>query len=103
MQPLHVEDRVVPLDDAGFLIDSADWDEGIATALARAHGVGPFNQDHWSVIRCIREYYEMFESPPMVRLVSKRTGLDRDRIAELFLTRCRDCMCRIAGLPKPTG
>lgn len=55
------------------------------------------------MIRCIREYYETDDSPPMVRLVTRRTGLDAGKLAELFLMSCRDCMCRIAGLPKPLG
>lgn len=100
---LQVEDRAVRLDEAGFLMNPADWCEEIATVLAERDGVGPFTDQHWAVIRCIREYFEAFDAPPMVRLVSRRTGLGPDQIAELFLTRCRDCMCRIAGLPKPTG
>jgi len=33
----------------------------------------------------------------------RRTGLDPDQLLALFNTRCADCMCLIAGLPKPTG
>jgi len=103
MHRLYVDDRIVQLDEDGFLVHPGDWTEKVATALAHLHGVEPITDDHWSVIRCIREYFEAYDSPPMVRLVCKRTGLSADQLAELFLTSCRDCMCRIAGLPKPTG
>ncbi len=103
MHQLLVGDREVQLDEGGFLVEPRDWNEGIAVALGRMEGVDPFTDEHWDVIRCIREYFESYDAPPMVRLVSKRTGLATDELAELFLTRCRDCMCRIAGLPKPTG
>ncbi len=100
---LQFEESVVRLDDSGFLVHPYEWSEQVAEALGRRDGVSPFNDDHWAVIRCIREYFEMYDAPPMVRLVCRRTGLDTERLAELFLTHCRDCMCRIAGLPKPTG
>ena len=103
MHCLQIEDGIVALDEDGFLVEPRDWNEGIAIALARMDGVGPLTDEHWAVIRCIRVYFETYDAPPMVRLVSKRTGLGAERLAELFLTQCRDCMCRIAGLPKPTG
>ncbi len=103
MQQIMIEGYVVDLDDRGFMVEPDDWNEQIAAALGRTAGLDPFTEHHWAVIRCIRDYFEEFRSPPMLRLICKRTGTDRARLAELFLTSCRDCICRFAGLPRPVG
>jgi dissimilatory sulfite reductase related protein len=100
---LPVGERTVALTGGGFLIDTTEWDEDVALAIATRYGVAPLTDEHWSVIRTIRDYYLRFDTPPMPRLITRRTGFDKDKLLELFLTSCPDCMCRIAGLPKPTG
>ncbi len=99
---LSIAGRAISLDDGGFLVDPRDWSRDVAVELARRDQI-ELREPHWEVLWCVRRYYLEYAAPPMLRLVTKRTGLDLRRIEELFLTRCRDCMCRIAGLPKPTG
>ena len=57
---------------------------------------------------CIRNfksitYYQAYKTAPMLRAIGKRTGLGEKRLHELFPLACRECMCRIAGLPRPSG
>lgn len=75
----------------------------MARAIARLYEVSPLTEEHWSVIRVIRDHDKRYDTPPMARLITRRTGFDKAKLLELFLTSCPDCMCRIAGLPKPTG
>ena len=44
------------LDGEGYLVDPEDWDEALAVQLAQAQGI-ELQDDHWLVIRFMREYY----------------------------------------------
>ena len=72
--------------------------------LARQEeGLQALDEQHWSVIRFIREYYVENQSAPMVRLMCKATGLPLKRIYELFPSGPAKGACKLAGLPKPDG
>jgi tRNA 2-thiouridine synthesizing protein E len=55
--PLEIVGKTVPVDDEGYVIDPADWDEQVAEALARQERI-VLSGEHWPVIRFMREYYE---------------------------------------------
>lgn len=103
MTQLQVGDRTIELDEGGFMVSPEEWDEEIAVELSKMDCFGTMTDDHWRVLRCIRGHYEKYEAAPMMRLVTRRTNLTEADLERLFLSRCGDCMCRIAGLPKPTG
>jgi TusE/DsrC/DsvC family sulfur relay protein len=103
MPAFHMDDKTVDVDDHGFLKEPNDWNKEVAEALAEATVLTPLTEDHWRVIMFVREYYLAYETAPMLREISKRTGLGERRVRELFPLSCRECMCRIAGLPRPTG
>ena len=52
------------LDEEGYLVDPADWNEQVAEALAREERV-VLSDEHWAVIRFMREYYEQRQIAPM--------------------------------------
>ena len=103
MPELKVGDMTVRIDNQGFLLESGDWNQEVAEVLAMANSLDPLTEDHWRVIAYIREYYEQHNTAPMLRLISKRTGLKGNRLKTMFPRSCRECMCKIAGLPQPTG
>ena len=103
MPAFQMGDQTVDVDDHGFLIEPNAWNKEVAEALAESVTLGPLNEDHWRVIMFLREHYFAYETAPMLRLISKRTKLGEKRLRELFPLSCRECMCRIAGLPRPTG
>jgi tRNA 2-thiouridine synthesizing protein E len=103
MPELRIGDRLVRIDDHGFLLEPGDWNEEVAAALAEYSSLPPLQDDHWQVIRYIREYFRENNTAPMLRLISKRTGLGENRLKTMFPQSCRECMCKIAGLPQPTG
>jgi len=58
------------LDDEGYLVDPADWNEQVAEALARQERI-VLSEEHWAVIRFMREYYEQRHIAPDARHVMK--------------------------------
>jgi len=54
---LEVDGRVVLTDPEGYILDMDEWSEGFARAQAAREGLALTNE-HWQVIRFIREYYE---------------------------------------------
>jgi tRNA 2-thiouridine synthesizing protein E len=86
-------------DAEGFLIDHQLWSEEMAQDLARDEGVGELTDQHWQVLRHIRERYLSLGALPNMRLVCRATGIPRHKIHHLF----GSCISiwRIAGLPDP--
>jgi tRNA 2-thiouridine synthesizing protein E len=102
MAELQVGDRVLALDEDGFLEDATQWDEEVAEKLAETEEV-ELTQAHWDVINYLRKYYADFGVAPMVRKMLKDTGLSNAEMYELFPSGPGKGACKIAGLLKPTG
>jgi tRNA 2-thiouridine synthesizing protein E len=103
MPELKVGDRVVLLDEDGFLDNAADWDEEVAVVLAPTEDVEELTAEHWEIINYLRKYYDDFGVAPMVRKLLKDTGKTQGEIYNLFPSGPGKGACKIAGLPKPTG
>jgi len=91
------------VDEDGFLVDGSQWTEDVANGLAKTEGIEALTDDHWKVIRYLREYYQKFNVAPPIRMLCKQTGFPLKRIYELFSTGPAKGACKLAGLPKPTG
>lgn len=63
---LNVDGNEVLTDQEGYILDLNDWSEGFATALAAQEGL-TLTDEHWDVIRYIREYYEEHHVQAQVR------------------------------------
>ena len=50
------ETLVFETDAEGYLVDPSEWTESIARELARREGI-TLTDDHWRVIRFMRDYY----------------------------------------------
>lgn len=104
MSPIEVNGKIYETNEEGFLVHPEEWNEDVARALAREEeGIFELSEEHWSVIRYIREYYLENNLAPMVRSVCKRTGFPLKRIYELFPSGPAKGACKVAGLPKPDG
>jgi len=103
MPELKVGDRVILLDEDGFLDNPSDWDEEVAKALAQTEDVPELTEEHWEIINYLRKYYAEFGVAPMVRKLLKDTGKTQAEIYDLFPSGPGKGACKIAGLPKPTG
>lgn len=94
----------IELNEEGFLVDPAVWDEEVARALAlQEEGLAELGDQHWAVIRFIRTHFLANEAAPMVRQVCKGSGVPLKQIYELFPSGPARGACKLAGLPKPDG
>ncbi len=91
------------VDEDGFLQEPEKWNEAAAAALAQKEGVGALTDEHWKVINYLRNYYLENGIAPMVRKLTKETGVNLKQIYELFPQGPANSACKWAGLPKPTG
>ena len=106
---IELNGKSVETDEEGYLVNLADWDEGIAGVLAQQENVNLSDQ-HWEVINFLRDYYNEFQIAPAVRVLTKAIGkkLGPDKgnskyLYELFPYGPAKQACKYAGLPKPTG
>ena len=92
------------LNEEGFLANPGEWTEDVARFLAESEeGIADMTDNHWAVVRFIREYYLENDLAPMVRLICKNTGLKLKDIYGLFPSGPAKGAAKIAGLPKPDG
>lgn len=93
----------VEVDEDGFLEDPSIWDEKIALALATTEGVDDMTEEHWKLVKYLRDYYMKFGIAPMIRKLCKETGFPLKKVYELFPSGPAKGACKVAGLAKPTG
>ncbi|HBV96233.1 MAG: sulfur relay protein TusE [Peptococcaceae bacterium BICA1-7] len=103
MANININGREVELDEDGFMVDPEQWTDDCAVYFAPGEGINELTEDHWKVIRYLRDYYKQFQIAPMIRKLCKETGCSLKYIYELFPTGPAKGSCKLAGLPKPTG
>jgi tRNA 2-thiouridine synthesizing protein E len=86
-------------DEDGLLLDPKSWTEAMAQEIAYSCGVGLLTEEHWQVIRALREHYSHYGVAPAMSSVCHRHGKDRHWVHDLFHT-CFNAW-RVAGLPNP--
>jgi len=91
------------VDEDGFMQEPEVWNEAVAAALATTEGVDDLTEDHWKVVKYLRDYYLEFGVAPMIRKLCKETGFNLKSIYALFPSGPAKGACKVAGLPKPTG
>jgi tRNA 2-thiouridine synthesizing protein E len=96
-------DVTVAVDDDGFMLEPALWNETVAAALAAGEGIAALGEDHWKVVHYLRNYYLQFGIAPMIRKLCKETGFKLNEVYEMFPSGPAKGACKVAGLPKPTG
>lgn len=99
-----VDDKTIILDEECFLQNPEVWDEEVATWLAKSlEGIEEMTEDHWKVVRYLREYWETYGVCPPIKMLLKETGNTLERIYQLFPSGPANGACKVAGAPKPTG
>jgi len=91
------------VDEDGFLQEPDKWDEEVAKALASQEGITDLTEEHWKVMNYLRDYFQENGIAPMVRKLTKETGVKLKDMYELFPQGPANSACKWAGLPKPTG
>jgi tRNA 2-thiouridine synthesizing protein E len=105
--PLEVAGNTLAVDDEGYLIDPAQWNEQVAEELARRERI-VLSEEHWAVIRFMREYYEQRHIAPDARHVMKHLAqfkgagkAGRNDLFVLFPYGYVKQACKIAGMRRP--
>lgn len=107
---LEVNGKTIELDEDGYLKDITDWNEDVASELAKTEDV-EMSDDHWGIVKFLREYYAEYQIAPMVKILTKEIAKKNDMdkraaskmLYDLFPSGPAKQACKIAGLPKPTG
>lgn len=102
MPTTTIEGRAVSVDEEGFLTDPSQWDDELAKALAAQIGI-ELTDEHWQVIRFLREDFFAQKETATLRRVGSLGGVPTKRLFELFPKKPAKKMAYIAGLPKPHG
>ncbi|MFP3873586.1 MAG: TusE/DsrC/DsvC family sulfur relay protein [Thiohalophilus sp.] len=87
------------MDEAGLIVDPAQWSEATANIIAEQLKVAPLTDNHWLVIYSLRDYYKKFGVAPAMNSVCHRLGKEKFWVHDLFQS-CLNAW-RIAGLPDP--
>jgi TusE/DsrC/DsvC family sulfur relay protein len=93
----------IKVDDDGFLQEPNQWNNEVAEELAKEENAFPMSEEHWKLVKYIRDYYLKFGIAPPIRMIEAQTGIKLKHIYELFPSGPAKGACKIAGLPKPTG
>lgn len=105
---LPVGNRIVHLDEHGFLVDPDEWDRDVAECLARRHEV-TLGHDHWEVIGFMREFLAengiAADARFVMRFLDERAATQgkngKELLFELFPYGYVGQACRIAGMRQP--
>lgn len=93
----------IQVDEDGFMEAPDQWNEEIAKALAASESVPEMGEDHWKVVRYLREYYLKNGVAPMIRKICKDLKIENKYLYVLFPSGPAKGACKVAGLAKPTG
>ena len=93
----------IATDPEGFLLDAADWDEGLAVEIAHANGIPELTDRHWLVVRFMRDRYLATGTAPSIRSLGKESGAPVKELYQLFPKGPAKLAAKIGGIPKPKG
>jgi TusE/DsrC/DsvC family sulfur relay protein len=101
-----IDGRAVAADDEGYLLE-ADYSDAACTAIATAEHI-ELTDDHWTVIRYLRDQFREGGHTPNFRAMLKDMedllpGCDSKRLYDLFPMGPAKQGARVAGLPRPYG
>lgn len=92
----------VQVNEEGFLTEYDEWTEAIGAELAANIGV-EMTDEHWAVIKFLREDYQEKNETATTRRVQTVGGFPTKLQFQLFPKKPAKKMAYIAGLPKPVG
>jgi tRNA 2-thiouridine synthesizing protein E len=107
--PIEANGKTFETDEEGYLVNLGEWEPAIAEVMA-AQDELELTDEHWEIIKFLREYYAEYQIAPAVRVLTKAVGkrLGKEKgnskyLYGLFPYGPAKQACRYGGLPKPTG
>jgi len=98
-QNISCEGIEFQMDQEGYLINPDEWNEFVASAIAKKVFKKEITPDMLEILYFIREYYKMKKSFPSLTFVAK--SLKKSYRDVLFLFGSHANAWKMAGLPKP--
>jgi dissimilatory sulfite reductase related protein len=98
-----IADTLVEVDAEGFLTHTEDWNEEIASEIARDSGIAELTPRHWLVVTFMRDRYLTTGTAPSIRALGKESGVPIKELYQLFPKGPAKLAARIGGIPKPRG
>lgn len=99
--------KQIPVDQDGFLENSADWTAEVAVVLAKKENI-VLTDKHWEIIYAVKNFYLQYDMPPnqrpFVKYIAQTLGEDKGTsryLMQLFPGSPAKLASLIAGLPKP--
>jgi len=103
-----IDDKEVEIDEEGYLADLREWSPEVCNKLAELDNQ-VLTDNHWEVIKFLRDYYDEYQIAPALRVMTKAMGKkfgpnkgSNEYLYELFPYDPAKQACRYAGLPRPT-
>jgi len=90
------------VDEGGYLLHPEMWTEDTAVVLAEQMVPGGFIEEHWRVMKYLRQHCLEFGIVPPVKKLCRDTGSKLKDIYGLFPTGLAREACKIAGIPRDT-
>ena len=94
------KDKTYLVDTRGFLIDPEDWDEYYAIYRAFDMKIpgGKLTDEHWKIIKFLRESYQKNKEVPTVYETCEKNNIDLSELERLFPDGYHRGAIKIAGL-----
>ena len=103
MATLELSGKTVEVDAEGFLVKPEDWTESMAPVLAEKVEIFELTDDHWKVIRFMRQDFQENGQIPTVRRLKNVGGIPTKDLYRLFPQGPAKKAAFISGLGKPQG
>ena len=99
MPAVKHKERVIAVDDDGYLINFDDWDEDVARELAARAELGDLGAESITILKFIRNHYKTYSFFPIVGSICRNVHEPKDCVSEKFISPL--IAWKIAGLPHP--
>lgn len=95
--------KTIEVDAQGFLKNPSDWNEDLAKLLAADVGITNLTENHWKVVKFMRERFLKNGDAPSIRTLGKDSGVTTKELYALFPKGPAKLAAYVAGIPKPRG
>lgn len=92
----------INVDEEGFLVDPAEWNEEVGEVLASQIDL-ELGDEHWKAIRFARTDFAETGEAPTLRRMATAGGISTKEMFGLFPKKPAKKLAYVAGLPKPVG
>lgn len=104
MPTFEFANKMYLIDSDEFLVDFNAWDENFARGIAPKVGIiSGLSEDHWRVIRFIREQYKKTGKCPLVYETARMNRLHLEELKRLFPAGYLRGACKVAGITYKEG